>query len=182
MTALIIAILLIVITITIDFGPQQIVFPFMPFSNTYLRYMYVAIFLGLYSVFLPLTESGFYLVLHSNLWDGQGVLGDVLVSLTYGLVNFAGFAFVLRGSGGIFWSIFLGVICALLMYLYLYKREKYSFLYAVGIRVGISVGVGLYIAFMVLNFDRHFVTVKTPKYFFPVDTRNLLYRKVFSNQ
>lgn len=143
-----------------------------------MRYMYVAIFLGLYSIFLPITESGFYLVFHANLWEG--VLGDVIISLSYGLVNFAAFVFVLRGEGGVLWSILLGLITAAFMYLYIYKREKFSFLYATGLRIGVGVGVGLYIAFMVLNSEKHYIATKTPKYFFPSDTRNLLYTKIFS--
>ena len=178
-SGLVIAIILVLIAIVISFGPQQIVLPFIPFSSPYLRYMYAAIFLGVYSILLPITESGFYLVFQSNMWEG--VLGDIIISLSYGLLNFVGFVFVIRGSGGIFWSILLGVICALLMYLYVFMREKYSFLYATGIRIGVGVGVGLYVVFMIINNDQHIVDIQTPKYFFGSDTENILYKYIFSS-
>jgi membrane protease YdiL (CAAX protease family) len=167
MFATITAALLICFSIFSPWGVDKMVLPIpTKFGNAWDVVYMVGAILG-YLIFLPLGEEAFYRVFQANQW--KGFISDVLISLAYAGMNYAGLVFIfdcwkfrLAFSGLAFLSALLLVSI----------RDNLNVVTCLMTRIGIALGVLIWI-FYLYETVKNDLPRKQPHYFFEADVQNI---------
>lgn len=159
------AALLICFSIFSPWGIEKMVLPFPNFGNSWDT-VYTVGFLIAFIIILPLGEEAFYRVFQANQW--KGMAADIMISIAYAGMNFAGLYWIMEGWGARW--LFAGLAFLISMIL-VSIRDNMNVVYALMTRIGISLGVTIWIFFLYESVKNE-LPRQQPDYFFNGDVRN----------
>ena len=138
-----------------------------PFFGDYWDGIYGGAAAFTYVFLLPLGEEAFFRVFHSNQWKSQ--IADIVVSVFYGLMCFAGFYMVMDGILGVA-LLTAGAIAS--CWLLIEVRNSLNIMYCLMTKIGINLGTALWVFYLYYSVDKR-LERRQPGLFYIADMENI---------